>query len=97
LTLKAAPCGLGSLPREQIDHDGQEQPTLERWNVRQISHPFLIGFFSVEFALELVLGNRVGVLGVGGFLLDDAFAFALEPNSRMMPATRGRLLDSFSS
>ena len=79
LTPKAAPDGLGSLSREQVDHDCEKQPALERWNVRQISHPCLIGFFSIEFPLELILGNRVGVLGVSGFLFYCAFAFALEP------------------
>jgi hypothetical protein len=79
LTPKAAPDGLGSLSREQVDHDCQEQPTLECWNVRQVSHPFLIWFLGVEFMLELILGNGVGVFGVGGFLFHGAFAFALQP------------------
>jgi hypothetical protein len=77
LTLKAVPYGLGSLPREQVDHDGWEQPTLEHWNVRQVSDPFLIWFSGIKFSLELVLVNRVRVIGVSGFL-NDTFAFALE-------------------
>jgi hypothetical protein len=79
LTPKAAPYGLGSLSREQIQRHRQIKPALRCWQVGNVAGPFQVGFARVERSLELVLSNRVRVLAVRCFLLDSTFAFSFKP------------------